>query len=252
MKKLQLRVFQAFMMVMLAVGSLALTSCNDDDDNAPETVTVDGINYILNSDNTCTVTTGNYIGAVNIPGAIEAGDRRFQVTKIGAKAFMSCTELTAVNIPNTVLRIDVHAFDGCANLTSVNLPSNLLHVGNYAFNGCALTEITIPDAVTVIGAYAFQGNPAKKITIGKSVNLINWCAFRECNLDEIVIYNPNAPKLDYYTELDAWPFNNYSLENAIVKIPVPLDAGQQAVYKSSNGWSIFDEIGHMQFGTSAQ
>ena len=91
MKKLQLRVFQAFIMVMLAVGSLALTSCNDDD-NAPETVTVDGISYILNSDNTCTVTTGNYIGAVNIPGAIESGDRRYQVTAIGQKAFMSCTE----------------------------------------------------------------------------------------------------------------------------------------------------------------
>lgn len=244
MKKLQLRVFQAFMMVMLAVGSLALTSCNDDDDNAPETVTVDGINYILNSDNTCTVTTGNYIGAVNIPGAIEAGDRRFQVTKIGAKAFMSCTELTAVNIPNTVLRIDVHAFDGCANLTSVNLPSNLLHVGNYAFNGCALTEIIIPDAVTVIGTYAYAGNPVKTLELGKSVNLINWCAFKGCPIEKIFVLNPSAPKLDYYPETEEWPFDTSVLENAIVGIPRDADIESFAI---GMGWSIFYENDHMGF-----
>ncbi|MDE6416008.1 MAG: leucine-rich repeat domain-containing protein [Duncaniella sp.] len=243
MKKLQLRVFQAFMMVMLAVGSLALTSCNDDDDNAPETVTVDGINYILNSDNTCTVTTGNYIGAVNIPGAIEAGDRRFQVTKIGAKAFMSCTELTAVNIPNTVLRIDVHAFDGCANLTSVFLPANLMHVGNYAFNGCALTEITIPDAVTVIGAYAFKGNPATKLTIGKSVNTINWFAFNGCPLATINVYNPDAPKLDYYPEFDAWPFDNQVLENAALRVMVKTSDKQKEKYALSGGWNLFEHMG---------
>lgn len=243
MKKLQLRVFQAFIMVMLAVGSLALTSCSDDDD-APETVTVDGISYILNSDNTCTVTTGNYIGAVNIPGAIESGDRRYQVTKIGAKAFMSCTELTAVNIPNTVLRIDVHAFDGCSNLTSVTLPANLLHVGNYAFNGCSLSEIVIPNAVTVIGAYAYQGNPATTLQIGESVNLINWCAFKGCPIQEIYVYNPSAPKLDYYTDSDEWPFDATVLENAIVGITIDADIASFAL---GDGWSYFYDNDHMGY-----
>lgn len=243
MKKLQLRVFQAFIMVMLAVGSLALTSCSDDDD-APETVTVDGISYILNSDNTCTVTTGNYIGAVNIPGAIESGDRRYQVTKIGAKAFMSCTELTAVNIPNTVLRIDVHAFDGCSNLTSVSLPANLLHIGNYAFNGCSLSEIVIPNAVTVIGAYAYQGNPATTLQIGESVNLINWCAFKGCPIEEIYVYNPSAPKLDYYTDSDEWPFDATVLENAIVGITIDADIASFAL---GDGWSYFYDNDHMGY-----
>ncbi|MDE6484732.1 MAG: leucine-rich repeat domain-containing protein [Duncaniella sp.] len=244
MKKLQLRVFQAFMMVMLAIGSLALTSCNDDDDNAPETVTVDGITYILNSDNTCTVTTGNYIGAVNIPGAIESGDRRFQVTKIGAKAFMACTELTAVNIPNTVTYIDNHAFDGCSGLTSVNIPANVTYVGSYAFSGCSLTEIVIPDAVTVIGAYAYANNPAKVLEIGKSVNLINWCAFKGCPIEEIYVYNPSAPKLDYYPISDEWPFDTVVLENAVVGVPRDADVGSFAL---GDGWSIFYENDHMGY-----
>ena len=247
MKKLQLRVFQAFIMVMLAVGSLALTSCSDDDDDAPETVTVDGISYILNSDNTCTVTTGNYIGAVNIPGAIESGDRRYQVTKIGAKAFMSCTELTAVNIPNTVLRIDVHAFDGCSKLTSVTLPANLLHVGNYAFNGCSLSDIVIPNAVTVIGAYAYQGNPATTLQIGESVNLINWCAFRGCPITSIKCYATDAPKLDYYPATDEWPFTATTLSEGILDIVPRLTDREAANYASGDGWSFFYENGNMIF-----
>lgn len=244
MKKLQLRVFQAFIMVMLAVGSLALTSCNDDD-NAPETVTVDGINYILNSDNTCTVTTGNYIGAVNIPGAIESGDRRYQVTEIGANAFMSCTELTAVNIPNTVTRIHIHAFDGCANLTSIYLPANLQHIANYAFNGCGLTEITIPNAVTVIGAYAFQGNPAKTVTIGESVNTINWCAFKDCHPETINMYVKVAPKLDYYPETASLPFDQVTFENCILDFKVYLNSAQEDAYLYSD-WGYFAHINFMK------
>ncbi len=246
MKKLQLRVFQAFIMVMLAVGSLALTSCSDDDD-APETVAVDGINYILNDNNTCTVTVGNYIGAVNIPGAIEAGDRRYQVTKIGAKAFMSCTELTAVNIPNTVLRIDVHAFDGCANLTSVNLPANLVHVANYAFNGCGLTEITIPDAVTAIGAYAFQGCPIKDLSLGENLTAINWCAFKGCPIEEIYCYSFSPATLDYYPETFEWPFDEEVMKEASVTVKVILTKTEESIYKTSDGWSEFADNGHMFF-----
>lgn len=247
MKKFQLRVFQAFIMVMLGLGSFALTSCNDDDDDAPAIVAVDGINYILGDDNTCTVTVGNYIGAVNIPGAIESGDRRYQVTKIGAKAFMSCTELTSVDIPNTVTRIDIHAFDGCANLTSVTLPANLVFIGNYAFNGCGLTEVTIPDAVTTIGAYSFQNNPMKELSIGSNVALINWCAFQGSKIEKVKVYPSVPPTLDYYPETDMWPFDWYTLQNGTLSVVLPAHISSTDIYASYDGWSYFAENDHEEY-----
>lgn len=232
-------------MVMLGLGSFALTSCNDDDDDAPAIVAVDGINYILGDDNTCTVTVGNYIGAVNIPGAIESGDRRYQVTKIGAKAFMSCTELTSVDIPNTVTRIDIHAFDGCANLTSVTLPANLVFIGNYAFNGCGLTEVTIPDNVEALGAYSFQYCPLKFVSFGKSLVLINWCAFKDCPIDNIVIGGTAPIQLDYYPDTASWPFSNYTLENATVKFTQMLTDSEVNAFLRIDGWYEFYKQGHM-------
>ncbi len=242
MKKLQLRVFQALVIVMLALGSFALTSCNDDDDEiAP--VSVNGINYILNDDNTCTVTVGNYIGAVTIPGGIEYGERRYQVTKIGAKAFMACTELTAVELPNTLTYIDVHAFDGCSGLTAINFPANLSFIGNFAFNGCSLTELTLPNAVISVGAYSFAGNKIKELILGSSLNKISWCAFKGCPIETIYSYPITAPVLDYYLESDEYPFDEEVFANAIVLIAPDASVGS---YVESD-WGIFYDNDHMGY-----
>lgn len=240
MKKLQLRVFQALVIVMLALGSFALTSCSDDDDEITP-VSVNGINYILNDDNTCSVTVGNYIGAVTIPGGIEYGERRYQVTKIGTKAFMACTELTAVELPNTLTYIDAHAFDGCSGLTAINLPANLGFIGNYAFNGCSLTELNIPNAVISVGAYSFAGNKIKTLTLGSSLNKISWCAFKGCPIEMIYSYPVTPPALDYYLESDEFPFDEDVFANAMVMIG--FDASRDAYIESD--WGIFYDNGHL-------
>lgn len=247
MKKLQLRVFQALVIVMLALGSFALTSCNDDDDDAVPTVTVNGINYILNSDNTCTVTTGNYIGAVNIPGGIEYGERRYQVTRIGAKAFMACTELTAVEIPNTVTYIDIHAFDGCKNLTEVNFPANLGFIGNYAFNGCGLTEVDLPDNVVSVGAYSFAGNQIKSLIMGTSLSKISWCAFKGCPIEVIYAFGSDSPVLDYYSESDEWPFDASVLADGFLLVPSLFTDSEIGNYALADGWHYFYDNNHMGY-----
>ena len=54
--------------------------------------------------------------------------------------------------------IDDNAFMGCSNLASVTLPENITFIGTYAFYGCkALTTFTIPQGVNEVGAYAFRG-----------------------------------------------------------------------------------------------
>ena len=77
------------------------------------------------------------------------------VTNLGACAFLACSNLTSVAIPDTVTSIGVQAFDGCG-LTSITIPDSVTSIGAAAFSFCeALTSITIPNSVTSIGEEAF-------------------------------------------------------------------------------------------------
>lgn len=68
------------------------------------------------------------------------------------EAFMGCTELTEVVIPEGVTSIGNFAFDGCSSLESITISESVTSIGNYAFRDCAkLTSIIIPDSVKSIG-----------------------------------------------------------------------------------------------------
>lgn len=76
---------------------------------------------------------------------------------IGDGAFHNCSNLTSIDLPNTVKHIESMAFDGCYSLTSINIPDGVLSIKNQAFYDCHnLTSITIPNSVTYIGTYAFR------------------------------------------------------------------------------------------------
>ena len=58
------------------------------------------------------------------------------ITEIGEYAFKECTGLTAVTIPDSVVRVGVSAFSGCTSLTSFNLSDKIEFIGKNAFYGC--------------------------------------------------------------------------------------------------------------------
>lgn len=64
-------------------------------------------------------------------------------------AFMGCTELTEVVIPEGVMEIGGWAFSDCTALTSVILPSSVTDIDNYAFYGCDSLTATVAE-----GSYA--------------------------------------------------------------------------------------------------
>ena len=79
------------------------------------------------------------------------------VDTIGYSAFIDCTGLISVTIPNSVTSISQDAFNDCTGLTSVTIPNSVTKIGNYAFKDCtSLASITIPNSVTSIGDNAFS------------------------------------------------------------------------------------------------
>lgn len=79
-----------------------------------------------------------------------------ELKSIGNTAFMSCTTLKSVVIPDCVTHIEPGAFQNCTSLTNINIPDNVTRI-DAAFLGCsALTSISIPKNVTQIAQYAFS------------------------------------------------------------------------------------------------
>ena len=65
------------------------------------------------------------------------------VTSIGNDAFYSCDALKSITIPNSVTSIEYDAFQYCYSLTSIIIGNSVTSIGDYAFNSCyALTSIT--------------------------------------------------------------------------------------------------------------
>ena len=114
-----------------------------------------GLEFTSNGDGTCYVSG---IGTctdtdIIIPSVSPAGDI---VTSIGDYAFLGCSALTSIEIPEGVTSIGWDAFSGCSSLTSTNIPASVTSIGSSAFSGCSsLTSITVAEGNTV---YHSAGN----------------------------------------------------------------------------------------------
>lgn len=88
------------------------------------------------------------------------------VTSIMDGAFIGCSELFVVIIPDTVTSLGDAIFRNCTKLEIVSytrysdknhLPDNISSIGNYAFDGCSkLRNLVIHPAITSIGLSAFS------------------------------------------------------------------------------------------------
>ncbi len=142
-----------------------------------DAVEIDGIYYNLVSKAKAAEVTSNpkkYSGEVVIPEKVTYNGIECSVTSIGACAFVSCSGLTSISIPNSVTSIGEWAFSGCTGLTSVTIPNGVMSIGSYAFSDCSgLTSVTIPNSVTSIGESAFSD--CSGLTSVHISDLAAWC-----------------------------------------------------------------------------
>lgn len=164
----------------------------------PESPTAMGTTYYIpRSLCSVTVTGGNiHYGAFLNCSMLTSIAIPDDVTSIGDYAFRECSSLTSINIPDGVTYIGNYAFCYCTSLIGVTFGENskLTTIGDGAFGGCAsLTSVPIPTRVTSIGLYAFKDcSSLTSVTFGENCQLetIGDYAFDGCDsLTSITIPN---------------------------------------------------------------
>ncbi|MDE5607532.1 MAG: leucine-rich repeat protein [Muribaculaceae bacterium] len=104
-------------------------------------------------------------GEITIPDKVSYDNEEYTVSAIGESAFRSCSYMTSISLPNT-----------------------LVSIGNEAFFWCKLSSVTIPDAVKTIGDKAFFETSIQSLNLGNSVTHIGESAFGGChNLTSVSI-----------------------------------------------------------------
>lgn len=94
------------------------------------------------------------------------------ITKIGNKAYLSCSVATKVTIKSTKIGAEngTYIFDGCSKVTSVSIPDGTISIGANLFFGAGFDKdivYTIPSSVTEIGKQAFKSTAFSKIVFAE-------------------------------------------------------------------------------------
>lgn len=207
-------------------------------------VTVDGINYRLNTDaKTAEVTKSTATGDIVIPEKITVDGVKYSVTSIEEEAFISCSSLTSVDMPS-VTSIEYQAFDRCDRLTSVNMPS-VTSIGQSAFFSCSNLISVVMPIVKSIGTQAFYGCLNLTSVDMPSVTSMGHSVFSYCySLTSVTM--PLMTSIGYrafdgcsrltsvamplVTSIDAYAFNDCSSLSSVV-MPSVTRIGANAFYK---------------------
>lgn len=81
---------------------------------------------------------------------------------IGERTFANCANLTELNIPNSVTKIDNYAFENDTKITEMNLSENITFLGNGAFKNTRIQRFVVPNSINAIQNELFMDDVALK------------------------------------------------------------------------------------------
>ena len=161
-------------------------SFSDDGTVGTGTLIISGKGEMYNWNSFKEVPWGNYsVNKITFqPGATSIGDFAF-----------SDTFVSDVTIPDTVKRIGKYAFMYCSRLKTVTIPNSVTSLGEGAFSSSGITSITLPESITSVedGLFSFCGN-LSSVTIPKSVTKIGESAFKDCESLSDIYYGSTEKK----------------------------------------------------------
>ncbi len=138
------------------------------------------------------VRTNNKKGNVVIPETVLHEGVYYPVVGIMDNCFMRSTELTGIELPNTLKEIGAWCFLDCKQLTRIELPNKMERIGDYCFYDCEnLQEINLPEGITSLPPCCFYGcKSLLEIDIPSSVKKIGYHCFGWCGgLQKVRISN---------------------------------------------------------------
>ena len=189
-------------------------------------------------------TINDYTGSVTevkIPSKINGLD----VKCVGYGAFMDCTELTSVEIPDGVISISINAFKNCPSLESIKIPESVSFIGSSAFGGTKylenfkdidgfviindilykykeqsnVTDVTIPDNINLICGNAFSDCPnIKNVTIPDGVTNIYDRAFEDCTSLESVKVPDSVNNIGGFAFSNCTSLKDVTIPNGVIYI----------------------------------
>ena len=210
-----------------------------------------------------------YEGVVCIPERVEHGGVAYAVVRIANGAFRN-TNVTDVQIPNTVTEIGDSVFDSALRLANVTLPMGITSVPAAMFEKTAIKAVAIPDGVTLVGEGAFQTcESLESVFLPSTLQKIEAYGFNGCQqLREIYCLAATPPEatgwaiflglsgidllvpeesMDEYGEATPWSdsetFTIYPPESVEISLPaceehgdwVALPLGMNFAYKIYDG-----------------
>lgn len=181
-------------------------------------ITVDSSNVTYNSKNNCNAIIKTYKNELiyGCRTTVFPSD----ITKIGQFAFSGILNSKegynpiSITIPDGVTQIDGYAFSYNSDITEINLPDSITAIGANAFRGGNLEHVVLPSELTSLENYVFRDNISlKTIKIGPNVTKFgSMSPFFGCNksiLKLLVVEDSDAATYakangftyEYYNEL---------------------------------------------------
>lgn len=163
---------------------------------------------------------------------------RVNLSVLPTEAFLKCTNIKSVTLPNTLTAIGTQAFCG-SSLVSISIPAGVKTIGNGTFNLCtSLQTVTFEKGSQLKTVDGFS-NCTALTTVDMSactqVTRIEYRAFYEdskLQLFKIGTRTPPSCGRNVFTGI-----NSYS----VLKVP----AGCVDAYKNATGWKEFTTISEL-------
>ena len=155
-------------------------------------------------------------GEVTIPATVTNEGVEYTVTSLADDGFSSCSNLTALTLPETITSVGQYAFSIVAAFENINVseennyfssedgvlfnkdktelvlypagrtgeysvPESVLTIGRRAFAHSRLNQVSLPEGLTKIEVSAFAGCVAPEIILPESLSVIGDYAFNICS-----------------------------------------------------------------------
>ncbi|NSE02486.1 leucine-rich repeat protein [Blautia wexlerae] len=127
------------------------------------------------------------------------------VTEIGKYSFYKVTGLSTLNFPNSLQKIGSGAFGSISSLKDIQLNNGLKQIGYAAFGATDISEVELPQTVTELGEYIFSGcESLREISGFENLTIIPDGLFKGTAIDDY-----NFSKI---TEIGAHSFENTNIK----------------------------------------